>query len=61
MNLFFSESEVDAAVASLPKDGEAVPAKLTDGGSDKGTGAAKEPDFDLFAYVAPGEAPPGFI
>ena len=62
MNLFFEADEVAAAVASLPEEGEAIPAKMTDGGSDKesGGGNSQEPEFDIYAYVAPGEAPPGF-
>jgi len=64
MNLFFTEEEVAAAVASLPKEGEAIPAKMTDGGSDKDTFVdtrkSAEPAFDMYAYVKPGQAPPGF-
>ena len=61
MNLFFAREEVDAAIAALPREGEKVPAKMTDGGSDRGKREEdEEPEFDIYAYVAPGEAPPGF-
>lgn len=68
MNLFFSAAEVAAAVDSLPGEGEAVPAKLTDGGSDRrqsgegggGGDHAEESGFDIYTYVPPGQAPPGF-
>jgi hypothetical protein len=57
LNLFFEPEEVEAAVASLPEEGAAIPRKMTDGGcrSDDGDG-----DIDIFAYVPPGQAPPGF-
>lgn len=60
MNLFFDAAEVDAAVAALPGKGEAIPAKMTDGGSDKQRMEEEPPEFDIWAYVPPGEAPPGF-
>ena len=64
LNAFFERSDVETAVASLPKAGEAIPKKMTDGGSDRelpgGSSMEEEPEFDLFAYVPPGQAPPGF-
>ena len=65
LNAFFDRPEVEAAVASLPKAGEAVPKKMTDGGSDRddsspGASSSGELELDLFAYVPPGQAPPGF-
>ena len=35
LNMFFTEEEVAAAVASLPLENQPMPAKMTDGGSDK--------------------------
>ena len=56
--------EVEAAVAALPEEGEAAPAKMTDGGADRAAGdfgEEGEGELDIFAYCqAPGEAPPGF-
>jgi len=50
-------------VAALPEEGEAAPAKMTDGGADRAAGdfgEEGEGELDIFAYLAPGEAPPGF-
>jgi 5S rRNA maturation endonuclease (ribonuclease M5) len=63
LNLFFAREEAEAAVAALPEEGEAAPAKMTDGGADRAAGdfgEEGEGDLDIFAYLAPGEAPPGF-
>jgi 5S rRNA maturation endonuclease (ribonuclease M5) len=63
LNLFFTREEADAAIEALPKEGQAMPEKMTDGGADrKGTAVNEEDgeDFDLYAYYPPGVAPPGF-
>lgn len=63
LNLFFAREEAEAAVAALPEEGEAAPAKMTDGGADRAAGDFREEgegELDIFAYLAPGEAPPGF-
>ena len=63
LNLFFAREEAEAAVAALPEEGEAAPAKMTDGGADRAAGdfgEEGEGEIDIFAYLAPGEAPPGF-
>jgi len=63
LNLFFTREEADAAIEALPKEGQAMPEKMTDGGADrKGTAVNGDDgeDFDLYAYYPPGVAPPGF-
>jgi ribonuclease M5 len=63
LNLFFTREEADAAIEALPKEGQAMPEKMTDGGADrKGTAVNgdDEEDFDLYTYYPPGVAPPGF-
>ena len=63
LNLFFTREEADAAIEALPKEGQAMPEKMTDGGADrKGTAVNEDEgeDFDLYAYYPPGVAPPGF-
>ena len=63
LNLFFTREEADAAIEALPKEGQPVPEKMTDGGADrKGTAVNGEDgeDFDLYTYYPPGVAPPGF-
>ena len=63
LNLFFAREEAEAAVAALPEEGEAAPAKMTDGGADRAAGdfgEEGEGELDIFAYLAPGQAPPGF-
>ena len=63
LNLFFTREEADAAIEALPKEGQAMPEKMTDGGADrKGTAVNEddEEDFDLYTYYPPGVAPPGF-
>jgi ribonuclease M5 len=62
LNLFFEEEEVAEAIDALPGEGEPVPEKMTDGRADRarGRGGDEEPEFDLYAYVPPGQAPPGF-
>ena len=63
LNLFFTREEADAAIEALPKEGQAMPEKMTDGGADrKGTAVNGDDgeDFDLYTYYPPGVAPPGF-
>ena len=63
LNLFFTREEADAAIEALPKEGQAMPEKMTDGGADrKGTAVNEDDgeDFDLYTYYPPGVAPPGF-
>ena len=63
LNLFFTREEADAAIEALPKEGQPMPEKMTDGGADrKGTAVNEDDgeDFDLYAYYPPGVAPPGF-
>ena len=63
LNLFFTREEANAAIEALPKEGQAMPEKMTDGGADrKGTAVNgdDEEDFDLYTYYPPGVAPPGF-
>ena len=63
LNLFFTREEADAAIEALPKEGQAMPEKMTDGGADrKGTAVNGDDgeDFDLYAYYPPGVASPGF-
>ena len=63
LNLFFTREEADAAIEALPKEGQAMPEKMTDGGADrKGTAVNEDEreDFDLYTYYPPGVAPPGF-
>ena len=62
LNLFFEEEEVARAMDALPGEGEPVPEKTTDGMADRarGSGTDDEPEFDVYAYVPPGQAPPGF-
>ena len=63
LNLFFTREEADAAIEALPKEGQAMPEKMTDGGADRKGTAVKgedEGDFDLYTYYPPGVAPPGF-
>ena len=63
LNLFFTREEANAAIEALPKEGQAMPEKMTDGGADrKGTAVNEddEEDFDLYTYYPPGVAPPGF-
>ena len=63
LNLFFTREEADAAIEALPKEGQAMPEKMTDGGADRKGTAVKgddEEDFDLYTYYPPGVAPPGF-
>ena len=63
LNLFFTREEADAAIEALPKEGQPMPEKMTDGGADrKGTAVNGDDgeDFDLYAYYPPGVAPPGF-
>jgi len=62
LNLFFEEEEVARAMDALPGEGEPVPEKTTDGMADRarGPGGDDEPEFDMYAYVPPGQAPPGF-
>ena len=63
LNLFFTREEADAAVEALPKEGQPMPEKMTDGGADrKGTAVKGDDgeDFDLYTYYPPGVAPPGF-
>ena len=63
LNLFFTREEADAAIEALPKEGQAMPEKMTDGGADrKGTAVNGDEgeDFDLYTYYPPGVAPPGF-
>ena len=63
LNLFFTREEANAAIEALPKEGQAMPEKMTDGGADrKGTAVNEEDgeDFDLYTYYPPGVAPPGF-
>ena len=62
LNLFFEEEEVAEAIDALPGEGEPIPEKMTDGRADRapGRGGDEEPEFDLYAYVPPGQAPPGF-
>ena len=62
LNLFFEEEEVARAMDALPGEGEPVPEKTTDGMADRarGSGTDDAPEFDVYAYVPPGQAPPGF-
>ena len=63
LNLFFTREEADAAIEALPKEGQPMPEKMTDGGADrKGTAVNEDDgeDFDLYTYYPPGVAPPGF-
>lgn len=74
LNLFFSETEAREAIDALPKRGEPIPPKMTDGRADAGARARLARDdgshstaedidllgFDPMAYVPPGSAPPGF-
>jgi hypothetical protein len=63
LNLFFTREEADAAIEAVPKEGQAMPEKMTDGGADrKGTAVNGDDgeDFDLYTYYPPGVAPPGF-
>ena len=63
LNLFFTREEAAAAIEALPKEGQPMPEKMTDGGADrKGTAVNEDDggDFDLYAYYPPGMAPPGF-
>ena len=73
LNLFFTEDEVRDAMEALPKRGEPVPRKMTDGradatrrqGDDDADSSEDEFDidslgFDPMAYIPPGRAPPGF-
>ena len=66
MNLFFTEDEAREAIEALPKRGEPVPPKMTDGRADRARAGARDLDdftalgFDPTAYVPPGRAPRGF-
>ena len=56
LNLFFTEAEFEAAVNALPGEGEEAPARAPEAFADADGGAG----VDVWAYVPPGEAPPGF-
>ena len=66
LNLFFTEDEFREAVDALPKRGEPVPPKMTDGRADRARPREADLDdfallgFDPTAYVPPGRAPRGF-
>lgn len=70
MNLYFTEDEVREALDSLPRRGEAVPDKMTDGRADRRRRTQRKSNhvdddfaalgFDPMAYIPPGQAPPGF-
>ena len=57
LNLFFAEEEFEAAVDALPGEGAAKPRKRA---PESFTDADGKGDVDVWAYVPPGEAPPGF-
>jgi 5S rRNA maturation endonuclease (ribonuclease M5) len=59
LNLFFAEEEFEAAVDALPGEGEAQkkPRKRAPEAFADADGGG---DVDVWAYVPPGEAPPGF-
>jgi hypothetical protein len=56
LNLFFSFDEFQAAVDALPGEGEKAAARTRESFAD----ADEEGDVDIWAYVPPGQAPPGF-
>ena len=63
LNLFFEMDEFQDAIDHLPKEGEEIPQKMTDGGSARIASGGVNTDvneLDIWAYVPPGEAPPGF-
>ena len=57
LNLFFAEEEFEAAVDALPGEGAAKPRKRAPESFADAHGGG---DVDVWAYVPPGEAPPGF-
>ena len=57
LNLFFAEEEFEAAVDALPGEGAAKPRKRSPESFADAHGGG---DVDVWAYVPPGEAPPGF-
>lgn len=44
LNLFFTREEANAAIEALPKEGQAMPEKMTDGGADRKGTAVNEDD-----------------
>jgi 5S rRNA maturation endonuclease (ribonuclease M5) len=57
LNLFFSFEEFQAAVDALPGEGEKAERGRT---RESFADADEEGDVDIWAYVPPGQAPPGF-
>ena len=59
LNLFFAEEEFEAAVDALPGEGEAQK-KPRKRAPESFADADGKGDVDVWAYVPPGETPPGF-
>lgn len=64
LNLFFEVCEFEDAIDALPKKGDDIPRKMTDGGAARFAGehetANDNSQVDIYAYVPPGQAPLGF-
>ena len=60
LNLFFSFEEFQAAVDALPGQGEGAEKKQRGRPREAFADADEQGDVDIWAYVPPGQAPPGF-